>query len=77
MRLADEADLTSWQLKEAFDAEVAARPELLAADTAARRHGIAVLLKIYTHCIDGQQRIAEAFGTQYAEKDPGDEATAT
>lgn len=36
MRLAGEADLTSWQLKEAFDAEVAARPDLLAADTSRR-----------------------------------------
>jgi hypothetical protein len=41
-------------------------------------HGVAVLLKIYAHCIDGQataanQRIAEALGTQDAEEDPGDE----
>ena len=41
-------------------------------------HGVAVLLKIYAHCIDGQataanQRIAEALGTQDAEQDPGDE----
>ena len=41
-------------------------------------HGVAVLLKIYTHCIDGQataanQRIAHALGTQDAEDDPGDE----
>jgi hypothetical protein len=41
-------------------------------------HGVAVLLKIYAHCIDGQadaanERIAEALGTGDAEKDPGDE----
>jgi integrase len=41
-------------------------------------HGVAVLLKIYAHCIDGQataanQRIAEALGTGDAEDDPGDE----
>jgi hypothetical protein len=39
---------------------------------------VAVLLKIYAHCIDGQataanQRIAEALGIQDAEDDPGDE----
>jgi hypothetical protein len=41
-------------------------------------HGVAVLLKIYAHCIDGQataanQRIAEALGTQDTEQDLGDE----
>ena len=41
-------------------------------------HGVAVLLKIYAYCIDGQataanQRIAEARGTPDAEEDPGDE----
>jgi len=40
-------------------------------------HGVAVPLKIYAHCIDGQaaanQPIAEALGTQDAEEDPGDE----
>jgi integrase len=41
-------------------------------------HGVAVLLTIYAHCIDGQaaatnQRIAEALGTQDDEEDPGDE----
>ena len=41
-------------------------------------HGVAVLLKIYAHCIDGQadaanERIAEALGTGDAEEDPGDE----
>jgi integrase len=41
-------------------------------------HGVAVLLKIYAHCIDGQanaanQRIADALGTQDADQDPGDE----
>jgi hypothetical protein len=47
---------------------------------AARRagHGVAVLLKIYAHCIDGQataanQRIAEALGTRDTEQDLGDE----
>ena len=41
-------------------------------------HGVAVLLKIYAHCIDGQadaanQRITDALGTQDAGQDPGDE----
>jgi hypothetical protein len=41
-------------------------------------HGVAVLLKIYAQCIDGQataanQRIADALVTQDAEEDPGDE----
>ena len=41
-------------------------------------HGVAVLLKIYARCIDGQadaanERIAEALGTGDAEEDPGDE----
>jgi hypothetical protein len=41
-------------------------------------HGVAVLLTIYAHCIDGQaaaanQRIADALGIQDAEQDPGDE----
>ena len=41
-------------------------------------HGVAVLLKIYAHCIDGQataanQRIADALVTQDTEPDPGDE----
>jgi hypothetical protein len=41
-------------------------------------HGVAVLLKIYAHSIDGQadvanQRIAEALGIQDTEEDPGDE----
>ena len=43
-------------------------------------HGVAVLLKIYAHCIDGQadaanQRITDALTTQYAqpESEPGDE----
>jgi hypothetical protein len=40
--------------------------------------GVAVLLKIYAHCIDGQadaanKRITDALGTQDAEQDPGDE----
>ena len=38
-------------------------------------HGVAVLLKIYTHCIDGQatvanQRIADALSTPEADQDP-------
>jgi len=42
-------------------------------------HGIAVLLKIYAHCIDGQadaanQRITDALGTKDTEPEPGDEA---
>jgi integrase len=41
-------------------------------------HGVAVLLKIYAHCIDGQanaanQRITDALGTQDAGEDPRDE----
>ena len=41
-------------------------------------HGVAVLLKIYAHCIDGQataanQRIAEALGSQDDGQDPDDE----
>ena len=40
-------------------------------------HGVAVLLKIYAHRINGQaaaanQRIAEALGAQDPEEDPGD-----
>jgi hypothetical protein len=39
-------------------------------------HGVAVLLKIYAHCIDGQadaasKRITDAPGTQDAGQDPG------
>jgi hypothetical protein len=41
-------------------------------------HGVAVLLKIYAHCIDGQaaanQRIADALDIQDAEEDLGDES---
>jgi hypothetical protein len=41
-------------------------------------HGVAVLLKIYAHCIDGQATaanpcVADDLGTQDAEEDPGDE----
>ena len=41
-------------------------------------HGVAVLLKIYAHCIDGQadaanQRITDALGTPEAEPGPGGE----
>jgi integrase len=41
-------------------------------------HGVAVLLKIYAHCIDGQadaanQRITDALTTPEADQDPGDE----
>ncbi|HXL89467.1 MAG TPA: tyrosine-type recombinase/integrase, partial [Streptosporangiaceae bacterium] len=41
-------------------------------------HGVAVLLKIYAHCIDGQataanQRITDALDIRDAEPDPGDE----
>jgi integrase len=40
-------------------------------------HGVAVLLKIYAHCIDGQadaanRRITDALGTKDAESEPGD-----
>ena len=39
-------------------------------------HGVAVLLKIYAHCIDGQadaanQRIADALGTTESDSEPG------
>ena len=41
-------------------------------------HGVAVLLKIYAHCIDGQadaanRRITDALGAQDSEPEPGDE----
>ena len=41
-------------------------------------HGVAVLLKIYAHCIDGQadaanQRITDALTAQDADPEPGDE----
>jgi hypothetical protein len=44
-------------------------------------HGVAVLLKIYAHCIDGQanaanKRITDALGNQDAEADTDDEPTA-
>jgi len=44
-------------------------------------HGVAVLLKIYAHCIDGQadaanQRITDALGAAEADHDPGDEGDA-
>ena len=40
-------------------------------------HGVAVLLKIYAHCIDGQagaanQRITDALNAPEADRDPGD-----
>ena len=50
-----------------------------ATDVARRAgHGVAVLLKIYAHCIDGQadaanQRITDALSTPEADQDPGDE----
>ncbi len=41
-------------------------------------HGVAVLLKIYAHCIDGQadaanRRITDALSAQDAEPEPGGE----
>ena len=41
-------------------------------------HGVAVLLKIYAHCIDGQadaanQRITDALSAKDSEPEPGDE----
>jgi len=41
-------------------------------------HGVAVLLKIYAHCIDGQadaanQRITDALGIPESEPGPGDQ----
>jgi hypothetical protein len=53
-----------------------------ATDVARRAgHGVAVLLKIYAHCIDGQadaanQRITDALSTPEADQDPGDEGDA-
>jgi integrase len=53
-----------------------------ATDVARRaEHGVAVLLKIYAHCIDGQadaanQRITDALSTPQADQDPGDEGDA-
>jgi hypothetical protein len=56
------------------------RPDRVAAGEVARRagHGVAVLLKIYAHCIDGQadaanRRITDALGTPDARPGPGDE----
>ena len=54
-------------------------PAVPATEVARRAgNGVAVLLKIYAHCIDGQataanQRITEALGTQDDAEDPGDE----
>jgi hypothetical protein len=51
-----------------------------AAEVARRAgHGVAVLFRIYAHCIDGQataanQRIADALGTQETEPDSGSES---
>ena len=44
-------------------------------------HGVAVLLKIYAHCIEGQadaanQRITDALGSTESEPGPGDEGDA-
>ena len=44
-------------------------------------HGVAVLLKIYAHCIDGQadaanQRITDALSTTEADPGPGGEGDA-
>jgi hypothetical protein len=43
-----------------------------------RGYGVAVLLKIYAHCIDGQadaanQRITDALGTKDTQPEPGGE----
>jgi hypothetical protein len=43
-------------------------------------HGVAVLLKIYTHCLDGQadaanKRVTDALSTPKAEQDPATKAT--
>jgi hypothetical protein len=72
---------------------VGAAPELLAdcllnsgvpATEVARRagHGVAVLLKIYAHCIDGQadaanQRITDALTSPETDQDPGGERDAS
>jgi hypothetical protein len=45
-------------------------------------HGVAILLKIYAHCIDGQadaanQRITDALGIKDTEPEPGARKTAT
>jgi hypothetical protein len=41
-------------------------------------HGVAVLLKVYAYCIDGQadaanQRITDTLGSKDTEPEPGDE----
>ena len=41
-------------------------------------HGVAVLLKVYAHCIDGQadaanRRITDALGTKDTQPEPGGE----
>jgi hypothetical protein len=43
-----------------------------------REHGVAIVLKIYAHCIDGQadaanNRITDALSTAEAEPGPGEE----
>jgi len=43
-------------------------------------HGVAVLLKIYAHCIDGQadaanQRITDALGAEAREGEGGEQAS--
>jgi hypothetical protein len=50
----------------------------MSATEVARRagHGVAVLFKIYAHCIDGQadaanERITDALSTPEAEQEPG------
>ena len=45
-------------------------------------HGVAVLLKIYAHCVDGQadaanRRTTDALGSQDAQPEPGDEGIDT
>jgi hypothetical protein len=58
----------------------AARGHVAPAAAIARRagHGVAVLLKIYAHCIEGQadaanRRITDALGAQDPEPEPSDE----
>jgi hypothetical protein len=58
-------------------------PDASPATEVARRagHGVAILLKIYAHCIDGQadaanKRITDALSIPEADQNPGDEGDA-
>ena len=69
-----------WDIKKLGNGTGARYRVRWAATEVARRagHGVAVLLKIYAHCIDGQtdaanQRITDALSTHESEPGPGDE----